>query len=208
MTGLGVGGEFAVGVSLVAEVMPDRAFGRSRLGMLQALSAIGNMSGGRDQHRSGGELQKSGAIGGSAWRTLFLIGVIPALLVVPIFPLAEGAREVAGRRSPGGAAQKAAGETVSGPRALGSFRELFGVPRLAERNTIVGMLLAFAGVVGLWGIGFFSPDLMRTVFRKSYEGQGLSGEKVLSGKITLLVSVAFLLQNFGRVPRHQRIPVG
>src|SRR4051812_21108307 len=38
MTGLGVGGEFAVGVALVAEVMPDRARPFA-LGLLQALSA-------------------------------------------------------------------------------------------------------------------------------------------------------------------------
>ena len=50
---------------------------------------------------------------------------------------------------------------------LGSLGELFGDPRW-RRNTIVGMLLAFAGVVGLWGIGFFSFDLIRIVFRKPF----------------------------------------
>src|SRR5437868_7004130 len=39
LTGLGVGGEFAVGVALVAEVMPATAR-TGALGMLQALSAI------------------------------------------------------------------------------------------------------------------------------------------------------------------------
>src|SRR5919201_291006 len=43
LTGLGVGGQFAVGVSLVAEVMPDRARPHA-LGWLQALSAIGNVT--------------------------------------------------------------------------------------------------------------------------------------------------------------------
>jgi len=41
LTGLGVGGEFAVGVSLVAEVMPARARPYA-LGLLQASSTIGN----------------------------------------------------------------------------------------------------------------------------------------------------------------------
>src|SRR5260370_4020932 len=40
LTGLGVGGEFAVGVALVAEVMPDHARPFA-LGWLQALSAVG-----------------------------------------------------------------------------------------------------------------------------------------------------------------------
>src|SRR5207245_4863090 len=43
LTGLGVGGEFAVGVALVAEVMPDSARPRA-LGWLQASSALGNMT--------------------------------------------------------------------------------------------------------------------------------------------------------------------
>src|SRR5262245_28850344 len=43
LTGLGVGGEFAVGVSLVAEVMPDRARPFA-ISLLQALSAVGNMT--------------------------------------------------------------------------------------------------------------------------------------------------------------------
>ena len=47
----------------------------------------------------------------------------------------------------------------------GSYGELFGDPRW-RRRAIVGMLMAFAGVVGLWGIGFFSVDLIRLVLNK------------------------------------------
>src|SRR5438309_8519111 len=43
ITGLGVGGEFAVGVALVAEVMPQRARPQALM-TLQALSAFGNIS--------------------------------------------------------------------------------------------------------------------------------------------------------------------
>src|SRR5207302_11252896 len=43
ITGLGVGGEFAVGVALVAEVMPQKARPFA-LGLLQALSALGNVT--------------------------------------------------------------------------------------------------------------------------------------------------------------------
>ena len=52
LTGLGVGGEFAVGVSLVAEVMPDRARPYA-LGLLQALSAVGNIQRRRHRHGAG-----------------------------------------------------------------------------------------------------------------------------------------------------------
>ena len=42
LCGLGVGGQFAVGVALVAEVVPQRARPNA-LGMVQACSALGNM---------------------------------------------------------------------------------------------------------------------------------------------------------------------
>jgi hypothetical protein len=38
-----------------------------------------------------------------------------------------------------------------------------------RRNAIIGLLLATSGVLGLWGIGFFSIDLGRSVFRKVFE---------------------------------------
>ncbi len=44
LTGLGVGGEFAAGVTLVAAVMPDAARPHA-LGILQTLSALGNITG-------------------------------------------------------------------------------------------------------------------------------------------------------------------
>ena len=69
LTGLGVGGEFAVGVSLVAEVMPDRARPFA-LGLLQALSAVGNISAalismGLGDLEEAGALQHFGSPGGS-----------------------------------------------------------------------------------------------------------------------------------------------
>src|SRR5205809_70911 len=81
LTGLGVGGQFAVGVSLVAEEMPDRARPFA-LGLLQALSAVGNIT------AAGvgiglAVLARHGVIKES-WRLMFVVGTVPALLVVLI----------------------------------------------------------------------------------------------------------------------------
>jgi MFS family permease len=158
LTGLGVGGEFAVGVALVAEVMPDRARPHA-LGWLQASSAVGNMIAALISLGLGG-LEEIGAIS-RAWRYMFLLGILPALLVVVImFRLKEPERWRA-TRSHAGPQQK-----------LGSIAELFGTARW-RRHAIAGMLLAFAGVVGLWGIGFFSFDLTRSVFRKPLEKEAV-----------------------------------
>jgi MFS family permease len=185
LTGLGVGGQFAVGVALVAEVMSDRARPFA-LGLLQALSAVGNMLA-ASTNLVLGKLEESGVIG-SSWRIMFLIGLAPAVLAIPIFlRLKEPERWKA-----------AAGDdenTATGKAKLGSLGELFGDPRW-RRNTLVGMVLAFAGVVGLWGIGFFSFDLVDVVFRKHYQGQGLSPQQI-AGKLTFWKGITSLVQNAG-----------
>jgi hypothetical protein len=58
------------------------------------------------------------------------------------------------------------------------------------------LVLAFAGVVGLWGIGFFSFDLFRPVLERAFRAQGLSGAD-LAGKITTWIGITSLLQNLG-----------
>jgi len=153
LTGLGVGGEFAVGVALVAEVMPERARPFA-LGLLQALSAVGNVSAALISLGLG-RMQESGVID-SAWRVMFVVGTVPALLAVLIRRrLKEPERW-----------QAVAGDAVV--KRLGSYGELFGNPRW-RKHALLGLALAFSGVVGLWGIGFFSPDLNRLVFRKTFE---------------------------------------
>ena len=185
LTGLGVGGQFAVGVALVAEVMSDRARPFA-LGWLQSLSAGGNMLAALASILLG-MLEEAGVIA-SAWRVMFLIGLAPALLAIPIFlRLKEPERWKAVVRD----------EEIAGgdkPK-LGSIRELFGDPRW-RGNTIIGMLLAFSGVVGLWGIGFFSFDLIRSVFVDHFQRQGLSGQAV-AGKLTFWSGITSLVQNAG-----------
>jgi MFS family permease len=130
-----------------------------------------------------GYLQRSGTIG-SAWQIMFVIGAAPALLTVLIMSrLKEPERWKAA----------ASGEAVD--KQLGSLGELFGTPRW-RRNAIVGMLLAFAGVVGLWGIGFFSSELVRSVLRKHFEHEGLTASQ-MDGELTFWVGITSVALNFG-----------
>ncbi len=189
LTGLGVGGVFSAAVSLVAEVMPERSRPFA-LGMLQALSAVGNMMAAAIGIGLG-LMQLQGTVD-SVWRIYFLIGLAPALLAIPIMlRLKEPEKWQA-------AAQEEEQEEATAGVAkhkLGSMKELFGDPVL-RRNTIFGMLLAFSGVVGLWGIGFFSFDLIRSVFTKHFEAEGLSAQEI-AGKLTIWTGIASLLQNGG-----------
>src|SRR4051812_32848608 len=81
ITGLGVGGEFAVGVALVAEVMPSRARPHA-LGLLQALSTVGNMSAAFITMGMSSYAQAHNIA--SSWRYVFVIGAVPAFLALLI----------------------------------------------------------------------------------------------------------------------------
>lgn len=145
LTGLGVGGEFAVGVALIAEVMPENARART-LSLLQACSAIGNIS----AALIGLSLAPFEATGVPTWRWMFGIGAIPALLAILVrSKLKEPERWQA--------SSARAGER-------GSYRALFAHPDY-RRSALIGLCLAIPGVIGLWGIGFFSGDLTRMVLR-------------------------------------------
>jgi MFS family permease len=170
-TGMGVGGEFAVGVALLAEVMPDHARPHA-IGWLQSLSAVGNIT------------AAVLSILTNNWRILFMIGTGPALLSLLIRRrLKEPERWQA----------LAVGDGVS--RQLGSYRELFGDPRW-RHHALAGLGLAFAGVVGLWGIGFFSFDLLRLVLEPVYKERGLEPAEI-SRKLAIWVGIQSILQNAG-----------
>lgn len=183
LTGLGVGGEFAVGVALVAEVMPDRARPHA-LGWLQTLSAVGNITAALINIALG-LAEGEGMLGDwKPWRIMFVIGALPALLAVVIRArLKEPERW-----------QHAVVEGQHQRRA-GSLTELFGDPRW-RRHALVGLALAIPGVVGLWGIGFFSFDFVRAVFSRTYEQQGFTPAEY-NPWLTKWVGVVSVLQNLG-----------
>ena len=178
LCGLGVGGQFGIGVALVAEVVPARARPYA-LGMVQASSAVGNMLAALTGILLG-QMEISGQITG-AWRYMFLAGAVPAPLAIVVFlKLKEPEQWL-----------KARGEK----KKMGSYSELFSDPRW-RRNSIVGFLLGFAGIVGLWGIGFFSYDLFRPVLDRTFRAEGLTGA-ALAGKVTTWIGMTSLLQNLG-----------
>ena len=166
ITGLGVGGEFAVGVALLAEVMPARSRSGA-LGALQALSAMGNISAALIGMGMA-NLEKSGAISlGNSWRWMFVIGAIPALLALVIRARMKEPEQW----------QKMKDSGALDRHSKFTYGELFRDPRW-RRNAIVGMLLVCSGVIGLWGIGFFTPELIRTVLSKTYAAQGMTKEQI------------------------------
>jgi MFS family permease len=152
--GLGVGGMFGAATTLVAESVPAH-FRTMALGTMQSVSAVGNMlASGLSLRIPPGQENVWGHYSG--WQVLSFAGVVPMLLAVPIIFILK---EPAGWKK-----AKAEAARPGGGRSVGSLPELFRHPRW-RHNLLVGICLGVAGMVGLWGIAFFSPELITTAFR-------------------------------------------
>jgi len=70
-----------------------------------------------------------------------------------------------------------------------------------RRNTVVGLLLGVSGMIGLWGIGFFSPELISTALKDAPQetvdrvrglGTALQDVGAFFGMITFTLVASFL----------------
>lgn len=129
---LGVGGEWAVGASLVAEVFPAKARARAG-GIFHAISVPGTLL-----------ATAVGIIVATHWRYAYVIGILPALLV---FWVMASVREPERWK-----------QAVAARKPMGSLRELFGTRTLA-RHAIFGLLLAAVGLGTFWGVVVAGQDL-------------------------------------------------
>ncbi|MEK6259385.1 MAG: MFS transporter [Planctomycetota bacterium] len=134
LVALGVGGEWAVAAALVAEVFPAKARAHAS-GIFHATSILGTWL-----------AALTGLWVGANWRFAYLVGVIPALLVLWV------------RASLHEPERWQQSEVDRGRR--GSFRELFGDPRWA-RPAVLGMLLASVGLGTFWCVTVAGQDLMQ-----------------------------------------------
>ena len=149
LAGLGIGGMFGAATTFVAETVPSN-FRATALGLLQALSATGNILGSVvSLYIAPGSVDAIYGLAG--WRVLFFVGIVPALLIVPtIFILREPQAWLDAKAQAAGSGRQ---------DKVGSVSQLFVDPRW-RRNTLVGLFLGVSGMIGLWGIGFFSPELI------------------------------------------------
>jgi MFS family permease len=183
ITGLGVGGVFGLAVALLADSLPDRCRPHA-LGLLQSVSAIGNVTAGLIAV-SVGYLETTAIRPGSAWRYMFLIGALPAFLCVFIqMRLKEPEKWITARKI----------GRQTGVR-FGSYLSLFGEARW-RRPALLGMLLCVAGVVGLWGVGFFSPELVGDVISKVLKADNVPAAQ-MPGKRLMWTGINMIMQNLG-----------
>jgi MFS family permease len=157
LVAMGVGGEWAVGAALVAEVFPASARERASV-IFHATSVVGLWF-----------AAAAGLIVGSQWRMAYLVGVVPALLVLWV------RTSVKEPESWQQAKQKKAD-------SLGSYRELLGNVRW-RRRALLGALLAMVGLATFWGVVVAGQDLAAALLKQLGDPDYSSKSKVAFGFI-------------------------
>ena len=144
LVAMGVGGEWAVASAMIAEVMPKRS--RPVMGSIfHASSVFGTLM----AVAVGYFVISARLWGDDTWRLGFLIGIIPALLVVVIrWKMKEPDQWLQAKER----------EKQDASQVTGSILDLFN--RQNARNTIVGVSLATIGLVTFWGCHIYGKNAL------------------------------------------------
>jgi MFS family permease len=142
LVAMGIGGEWAVGASLVAETFTKRARSVTS-GLFHSSSVFG--------------IWAATGVGiwvGDEWRVAYLVGILPALLTFVV---------LARMKEPEKWQEKAEElEEEAEAKRLGSFKELLGTPKW-RRRALLGCALAAVGLATFWGVMVAGRDLTRDV---------------------------------------------
>lgn len=134
LTAIGIGGEWAAGAALVAEVVPDRARAGAAA-ILQSAAALGPILAGLANQ----------ALAGENWRWMFVVGIVPAFLTIVIrMGVREPERWARVARKKGDWAQP--------------LRELFAIPKW-RRHALVAMVIGLVGIAGAGTVTYWMPNL-------------------------------------------------
>jgi MFS family permease len=200
ITGLGLGGEWATGATLVAESWPQRARARG-LGIMQ--SAFG-----------WGALIASGAwfiiqpIGGAgAWRYPFLLGSLPALVVLYVRNHVEESPKWLERNAHRQAAraQQQAGNALSEEQTvLARFTVSSILQHPAMRSAMTQcLIMSLATTIGYWAVSSWIPSYTETVAKAAGESNpgrwsAIAGIAYNIGAIIGYLAGGFLADTIGR----------
>jgi MFS family permease len=152
LVGLGVGGEWAVAATVVAEVFPAHARPAAS-GIFHASSVLGTFL------AVAAGVFVVAADKETGWRWGFMLGVAPALL---IFWVRASMREPETWESAKTLARRDAA------RGLGRFRELF-TSSVLRKHTLLATGLAAIGLATFWGAHFRGKDVLRAAYIRQEE---------------------------------------
>jgi MFS family permease len=200
LVGVGIGSEWATGASIVSELWPDHARGKGG-GLLQSGAGIGSFV-------ASGVWLLIGGLGPNAWRYMYLVGILPALLVLWVWRgVPESARwEEAAEQRREARALAASGAPITGEAAaMTRFTIIDMFVDKSVRWRLIGAFLMMLSVTfGFWGVATFVP----TYVGKVASGMGLSAPYyvAVSGLLGTgvaifgFIALGFLADWIGRKP--------
>jgi MFS family permease len=198
LTGLAIGTEWATGTAMIAEVWPQRARAKAA-GIMQAGFGVGFFI-------AAGVWYLLVGLGPSAWRYIFLVGILPSLLAAFIQThLRESERwEEAHRTRRAVRARLARGERLDeAERRFERFTlaALWAEPE-ARRVVLLGSVMSLATGLGFWGMSTWVPAYIGAVAGQhhlqaalwaSYAGLAFTG-----GSIVGYAAMGFAADLIGR----------
>ena len=200
LVGLAIGSEWATGASITAELWPDHARGKGGA-FLQAGYPIGSIL-------ASMVWLAIGASGPSAWRYMFLIGVLPALIAFWIRRnIPESPRWVeSNRRRRAAQDQRRQGAMLSGEDAAMvrfTLLDMFAEPAVRSR-LVLTFVMSLSVTIGYWGVSSFVPSYVGSVATAAglaaQRWVGLAGLVQNIGALLGFASFGFLADSFGRKP--------
>jgi len=177
--GLGMGGEWNTGATLVAETWPDE-FRAKAISMVQSSWAIGYAL---------AALVAGGVLRYANWRMVFFVGILPAIVTlwiqsrVPESPMwtdhhAARARDESDMEALHDHGIGSSRTGMSAPHEQGdSFSLIFRAPY--RKHTIVLVLLNFFGMFGWWGLFTWIPPYLSLPVEQGGRGFGVMGTTAL-----------------------------
>ena len=200
LVGVAIGSEWATGASITAELWPDQARGRGA-GLMQCGLGIGFFLASLvwvfvSPH------------GPSAWRYMFLLGVLPGLCTLwirrgipesPVWERTHQRRRMAMERKKQGVTLNAEDHALT----RFTLAELFADPPV-RRRLIITFVMSLATTLAWWGISSFVPPYVASVAAKAgLPGPvwaGYTGMAYNLGAILGYIGLGFFADILGRKP--------
>ena len=200
LVGLAIGSEWATGASITAELWPPKARGKGGA-FLQAGYPIGSIL-------ASGVWLAIGTSGPGAWRYMYLIGVLPALLTfwirrnIPESPQWEASHQR--RRAAYDLRRQGAkleGENVALVRF--TLVDMFA-ERAVRGRLLLTFVMSLSVTIGYWGVSTFVPSYVGSVAAAAGlpapRWAALAGLVQNLGALAGFVSFGFLADAWGRKP--------
>ena len=164
--GLGMGGEWNTGATLVAETWPDELRAKA-IAIVQSSWAIGYAL---------AALVAGGVLRYANWRFVFFVGILPALVTLWIRKgVPESEMWVDHRRTRQD--QKLEPRRALGTQGNESFFTIFRAPY--GKSTVALLLLNFFGLFGWWGLFSWIPPYLSLPVERGGRGFGIMGTATL-----------------------------